>query len=836
VDTLSRAEPISPDQFSQLHPSSEGSSEAIIALLQRLQESGAPLRRGVNRKVDAELATIRTISSTYMLLEPKNLESTARRARDPIFLNATLDGVPFFFVVEPLGARNGLLQTSLPGIIYRAERRDRARRLSSSLQRVLIGLGTAQQTEASVADSSPDGLALELPDQAASGLSRAFDVEFLDGDRAGERARAEIRHSASLGDRQGWVRLGLSVTRAPVSSELEIERRREIVARTARTRARDSWTRLAGGLRFASSRAFGRGKQGRTADSLVDLISYKNGDGEEIRALINSWGETTGAPIVVIPPAWGKTKETLLPLALTIVESFRRAGTPVSVLRFDGIRRRGESHNERDCRFPGSEYHKFTFSQGIRDIQATLDFLHESPRFQPSTVVVVTFSAASVDGRRAIAAECAKRIGGWISVVGAPDLQSAMRVVSGGVDYLGGFERGIRFGMQEVQGVTVDMDHAAADAIDHRLAFLEDARIDMSRINVPVSWIYGQFDAWMDLERVRMLMSVGETSNRRLLSVPTGHQLRSSREALEVFRLVAEEVARVAIGKPVKPRYPDLIELEARNRAERSRLPKPAFDRDRFWRDYLIGRNGLLGIELMAATSAYAELMGRQIELLAPKNGERIADLGSGTGTFVLQLSTRPSHPSNLAVTEIDCVRDALRRARDRIAETAASHGWCALNFLRCDLDPKRAASGIPIRSGSYDGALASLLLSYVEDPEGLLFEIRRVLRPGGRVVLSTLRPDADTSRIYIEGAEELRRGKIRRLFGPGGEAELSASLRSFLNDAARLLDLEERGVFRFWDAESLSRVLRRAGFREIEIEEAFGDPPQALVVRATKH
>src|SRR5262249_38528400 len=180
---------------------------------------------------------------------------------------------------------------------------------------------------------------------------------------------------------------------------------------------------------------------------------------------------------------------------------------------------------------PGSEYHRFTFSQGIRDIQATLDFVYESPRFKPSTVVVVTFSAASVDGRRAVAVESSKRIGGWISVVGAPDLQSAMRVVSGGGDFLGGFERGIRFGMQEVQGVTVDIDHAAAGAIEHGLAFLEDGRMDMAAIDVPVSWIYGQFDAWMDLQRVRALMSVGETSKRRLMSVPTGHQLRSSREA-----------------------------------------------------------------------------------------------------------------------------------------------------------------------------------------------------------------------------------------------------------------------------------------------------------------
>jgi len=98
------------------------------------------------------------------------------------------------------------------------------------------------------------------------------------------------------------------------------------------------------------------------------LIDYKNDRGEAIRAIINSCGDRKHATAVVIPPAWGKTKETLLPLAATILETFDKVKEPVVVLRYDGIRKRGESYNERECRFPGREHHRFTFSQGVRDI------------------------------------------------------------------------------------------------------------------------------------------------------------------------------------------------------------------------------------------------------------------------------------------------------------------------------------------------------------------------------------------------------------------------------------------------------------------------------------
>jgi hypothetical protein len=100
--------------------------------------------------------------------------------------------------------------------------------------------------------------------------------------------------------------------------------------------------------------------------------------------------------------------------------------------------------------------------------------------------------------------------------------------------------------------------------------------------------------------------------------------------------------------------------------------------------------------------------------------------------------------------------------------------------------------------------------------------------------VVSCLRPDADISGIYSEGVAELEAVDPERIFGATGRhfAELQ---RAFLNDAARLLEMEEAGEFRFWAPEVLVSMVRRAGFSDVRATLAFGMPPQAVAVVAER-
>ena len=259
---------------------------------------------------------------------------------------------------------------------------------------------------------------------------------------------------------------------------IEVERRERILEHRERV-VRP--VRLAFEARRLASALY-RGGEAPRGRARSDVIDLQNSRGERIRALIDWTGEPRKGPLVLMPPAWGRTKETLLPLALTIVESFERAGRAVTVLRFDGIRRRGESHNDPECLEPGKEYLRFTFSQAVEDIHAALDFVESSEFLRPTQVVLVTSSVAAVEGRRAITSDRKKRVSGWISLVGISDLRSALWEFSGGVDYGSGVLSGVRFGVQELLGVACDIDLLGRDAVENGLWFLEDARREMAQL------------------------------------------------------------------------------------------------------------------------------------------------------------------------------------------------------------------------------------------------------------------------------------------------------------------------------------------------------------------
>jgi ubiquinone/menaquinone biosynthesis C-methylase UbiE len=814
----------------RLHPTAVTDSDTIEHILDKVQRDRVVMWRGMNRRIDRETATIAEATGDALVLQTRNFDP---RERDAIFLNFALDQQPYFFAAPfeaDLG--KGRIRVGRPASIYRAERRSRIRRPpgEGDPRRVALLGESSPAVQAEVEDTSPEGLCVRLPDaelQALDAMGEQVQVRLLDGSAPGSVLHGEVRNRAPVPERRGWTRIGLDVSTSPRARGLTIERRDRVLTTTAGQRVQRRWKVAAAGLRVATDRALSAlGRHTRLPS--VRIVDYENDQGETLRGIVDSWGDTRSATAIVIPPAWGRTKETLMPLAATLVASFRAAREPVVVLRFDGIRKRGESYNDPECREPGKEHHRFTFSQGVRDIIATLDFLERSPEYGPRKMLLVSFSAASIESRRAVATD--SRIDGWVCVVGAADTQSMMKVISGGVDYVAGVERGVPFGLQEVLGIEVDIDHAGEDLFLTSLPFLSDSRRDFSRIVVPVTWIHGIHDAWMDGARARDVLSRGNAGNRRFIEVPTGHMLKSSREALETFQLIAQETSRMALGTTCPLVLPDLRRLARRQRAERRRLPEPAeVDLRSFWKDYLVGRDESLGIELMTHTSPYEELMGKQAEALDLKPDQIVIDLGSGTGAFPLFLARAPAI-AGVRVVEIDYVRAGLERARYRLEHSPDIR----TAFVESNLEVLDGRS-IPIASRSVDRVLAGFFLSYIEDPVAALREIHRLIKPGGRLVLSSLRRDADISKLYTEGIVELRQ-KIGSLGMNEAELErFESAARNYLNQASRLLDLEETGRFHFWDSRELRRLVRDAGFEVVECVPVFGSPPQAILVAAVR-
>ncbi|ROO23128.1 class I SAM-dependent methyltransferase [Salinisphaera orenii] len=119
--------------------------------------------------------------------------------------------------------------------------------------------------------------------------------------------------------------------------------------------------------------------------------------------------------------------------------------------------------------------------------------------------------------------------------------------------------------------------------------------------------------------------------------------------------------------------------------------------------------------------SFYIEATTRETIARLPLRAEdRLLDVGCGTGALLYHLST--SHPATQLVG-LDPVPEMLAVARRKISSDIALHeGW---------------AEQLPFADAQFDVVVSCSMFHYVARPLDALIEMRRVLRPGGQLVLT---------------------------------------------------------------------------------------------------
>ncbi len=134
------------------------------------------------------------------------------------------------------------------------------------------------------------------------------------------------------------------------------------------------------------------------------------------------------------------------------------------------------------------------------------------------------------------------------------------------------------------------------------------------------------------------------------------------------------------------------------------------------------------------------------LSMLGFNRAAAIIDLGTGTGRMLELLAKRGEQ-----LWGIDTSRDMLALARARIERTHLKH----VQVRQADI------YALPFANGSADLITIHQVLHYLDDPLRALLEARRVLKPGGRMIIVDFAPHE---------LEELRTAHAHRRLGVSAE------------------------------------------------------------------
>ncbi len=183
-----------------------------------------------------------------------------------------------------------------------------------------------------------------------------------------------------------------------------------------------------------------------------------------------------------------------------------------------------------------------------------------------------------------------------------------------------------------------------------------------------------------------------------------------------------------------------------------------------------------------ASARSEIEARRRALDLLDPRPGEIVVDVGAGPGLMALEVAARVAPGGR--VFAVDPSAPLLDHARAAASAAGVGH------MVDC-----RVADGrkLPFGPAAFDAAFCHWVLLHVEDPLAMVREMKRVTRRGGRVMCVEM--DWETLTVH-PGYE----GLTRRILQHAQSRQVDA-----------------------WIGRRLSPLFRECGFRDIVVEPLVG-------------
>jgi ubiquinone/menaquinone biosynthesis C-methylase UbiE len=208
-------------------------------------------------------------------------------------------------------------------------------------------------------------------------------------------------------------------------------------------------------------------------------------------------------------------------------------------------------------------------------------------------------------------------------------------------------------------------------------------------------------------------------------------------------------------------------------------------------------------------------MIARQIELLDPRLGDRALDAGTGSGNLAAALVARGAD-----VTGIDFCEPAFVLARQKAPGAV---------FLFGDL-----TRPLQFADGTFDVVACSAVLHVLNRDEQrfAVSELARVLRPGGRMVITAFAEGFSALAVYFESLRAERTATSLA-------ATLGFALRYSCNTARvlyyvwRIQRQRRRGTYAYVDETSLHALLTAAGMTPATFDRTLAE--QCVTALASK-